>query len=223
MTVSEEATGRTLAACPLQQPEMEPMTDRHLLFPETTRVVGITGDKATARFLGVGFRLANFESGFVDAMRLPEVADGYDAVDVLVLNGGNWGAVTVPRQQAIIDWVRAGGVLVAWLGEGPRPTRSPLLDLLPAQVGDPREERLGADDAAAAGLAGEPVRFTAYSQQPKADAETFNLFSTLPNVKGSRRRVGLGWTVLLSTDVSSLHWRNDGATGSFWRMFYPRG
>ncbi len=78
----------------------------------------------------------NVRVAFVPPNRLPEVAMGYDAVSLLVLNAPDL-ATTIPlkRQLAIIDWVRSGGRLLIVPGGTAQPTDAPLNAILPCTIG----------------------------------------------------------------------------------------
>src|SRR5688572_14092748 len=72
---------------------------------------------------------AALRTGFLDERRLPETIQGYDGLDVLVLNGADLANMRLERQLAIAQWVRGGGRLLMWLAAGPVPPDSPIAQL----------------------------------------------------------------------------------------------
>ena len=92
---------------------------------------------------------------------LPTTALGYDSLDLLVLNqanlsvtGGGERNLDPAQQQAILDWVRAGGNLIAWPSAVVAfPSSSPLVDVFPCRMGERKTLDLTSDELQAAGLA----------------------------------------------------------------------
>lgn len=154
--------------------------------------VGVSGDVASARRV-VGDLVRDtgeyVSSGYVAPRLLPERAIGYRAVDAVVIAGLDTDAMDDRVEQAIVDWVRAGGVLVAWPG-AQRTTQAdaPLAALLPADEGELRNLRVGDRDLIARTLA------------PREGAADLSA----GGVTTYRRRVGLGQIVYTNVDPTSL-------------------
>src|SRR4051812_28366844 len=96
------------------------------------------------------------QKGALAHEKVPATPVGYDELDALVLNQPELHRLLADQQRAIADWVRAGGTLVIWPGEGPMPTSGPISEILPCTIGDNGYLQL---DPAALKEAGLPPRF----------------------------------------------------------------
>ena len=156
--------------------------------------VGVSGEPAAARRVAGELVRDTGEytsAGVVAARLLPERAIGYRAVDALVIAGLDTDATDDRVEQAIVDWVRAGGVLIAWPG-AQRPTQSdaPLAALLPADEGDLTTIRVEGRELIVRSLA---RRDGAAIADLSVDGATTY-----------RRRVGLGQIVYTNVDPTLL-------------------
>ena len=155
--------------------------------------VGVAGEPASAQRVVNGLIRDTGEyvaAGAIETRLLPERAIGYRAIDVLVIAGLDTDAIDDRVERAIVDWVRAGGVLIAWPG-AQRPTaRSPLADVLPATFGEIETRAIDGVTRS--------VR--------KLDRVDAPGIAALDDGTGStfRRRVGLGQIVLASVDPTTL-------------------
>ena len=73
---------------------------------------------------------------------LPADWTGYAGLDLLVLYDPDWTELTSHQQRAITQYVSNGGSVLMVLGMKPMPAGSPLAEMLPLGLGDPREIRL---------------------------------------------------------------------------------
>lgn len=75
-------------------------------------------------------------AGAITSSRLPERSTGYHALDVLVLAGLNTDDIDDAVEEQIVQWVRAGGMLVTWPGAQLPSEGSPLAAVLPVTMGE---------------------------------------------------------------------------------------
>ncbi|MEO6436069.1 MAG: hypothetical protein ABIP55_09940 [Tepidisphaeraceae bacterium] len=181
--------------------------------------IGISGKAGTERLVQSQFQQPNIATSYLAPSRLPATSIGYDMLDVLVLNQPDLGRISVEQQQAIVDWVRSGGLLVMWPGPEPVPASSPLLSILPAAIGENRAYAIGAVPPSEVGL---PARFSKLTGReltsPTADAKPIAIFENAAAATTAHRRwVGYGQVMLLPVDVSTLVFNDNGKALAFWR------
>jgi hypothetical protein len=97
--------------------------------------VGVSGRRNSLLLLRSSVQSDRLATGFMPVEALPLAAQGYDALDLLLLNAADLTALTDEQQHAIVDWVRAGGKLLLWPGPDPVPRTGPLIDALPCRIG----------------------------------------------------------------------------------------
>lgn len=102
-----------------------------------TLFVAVAGREAHTRMMAPHIERLGYAGAAVGLNRLPGDAIGYDALDVLVLADVPLGELSAGRQQAIVDWVFAGGALVVMVAAESAPTEGPLGALLPCTVHEP--------------------------------------------------------------------------------------
>src|SRR5437868_1409650 len=74
-----------------------------------TPVICVAGRGDGPRQVAASLDNAGFDTGWLEVERLPTVAGGYDALDLLILASPDLSAITPEQQQAIAGWVTAGG------------------------------------------------------------------------------------------------------------------
>src|SRR2546421_677384 len=116
--------------------------------------VGVSGNLESARLVERQFDRGLVTLAYLDPLRLPASPMGYNCLDVLILNQPDVVRLGADQQRAIADWVRAGGNLVLWPGGEPMPETGPLVEILPAKVGDNRVFDLDAAALPELGLPG---------------------------------------------------------------------
>ncbi|HEY7090424.1 MAG TPA: hypothetical protein VH518_20170, partial [Tepidisphaeraceae bacterium] len=178
------------------------------------QLIGISGRPGNHGLLEAQFksRIAKAES--IDPVRLPAVARGYDSFNALVLDQPDLTRISLDQQQAIVDWVRGGGHLVCWMGEEQLPPASPLMNVLPATVGDNTSVTVSPAALKSAGL---PPRFGNLKGRlltPIEGATPVDMFGG--EIKAYRRDLGLGTILLLPVDCSSLLFENETKPTLFW-------
>lgn len=104
-------------------------------------VIGVAGPSEDALRVSGQLVAATGEyvsSGALPPALLPDRAIGYADIDCLVLAAADLDVIENDVQQAIVAWVRAGGIVVVWPG-AVAPTRldAPLVAVLPAKIGTP--------------------------------------------------------------------------------------
>ena len=170
-----------------------------------TTSVGVSGETAAARRVANALTRDTGESvaaGAIDARLLPERAIGYRAIDVLVIAGVDTDAIDDRVEQAILDWVRAGGVLIAWPGAQRATADSPLGVALPADIGDVGVRSIDGAEHVARALT---RRAGDVADLSDGGVATF------------RRRIGLGQIVLTNVDPTTLGGTTADARLARWR------
>jgi hypothetical protein len=221
-TLRDADSGRTLARFPGQlggwsQESNSVTTDGG--------VVGVSGRSTDLPSLRANLSASQLAIAYMEPQLLPASAIGYDSLDVLVLNAPNLSpapsssgqrAVDADQQQAILDWVRGGGNLILWPRAGePSPTGGPIVDALPARLGDAASVSLNAEQAARAGLDGAQLTMNSYQLTPQADARRIDLLDG--QLIACSRRLGLGTIVLLPIDASRLAFADAAKGRAFWQ------
>lgn len=162
-------------------------------------------------------------TGFLEPRLLPENAVGYDALNVLILNEpnlvrNNFGptALTEAQQQAIVDWVRAGGNLILWPGDAGFPEHGPLVDILPARVGNRVNIQLSAKIIDTWKLDSSRKKLAPYRLQPKGTVDNIPLFDE-PLATGFSGRVGLGRIAVFPIDLEEIRWIDSQPKKKLWK------
>ncbi len=146
---------------------------------------------------------------------LPTAAVGYDGLDLLILDRPNLSAMGLDQQQAIADWVRAGGRLLVWPGTDPVPAAGPLVDLLPLRFGTNQTLKLDAKTVAAAGL---PARFSSIPARDTTAAEGARRVDVFGGASALYvNEAGFGSVGALPFDASSLLFADAETSAAFWR------
>jgi hypothetical protein len=218
VSVREDASERTLAWAPLQDAKT-PALRRKTLLAESTSTVGISGNPATAAALASQIRAARFAPGFLETDHLSDVAIGYDSLDVLVLSAADLSQITPTQQEAIIAWVRAGGILVLWPGDAPLPYHGPITDALPGKFGQTWLAALSASDADVAGIDVSATSVQGRLFTPDEDARTIPLFDhpqTLSTAAAYGRRLGFGEIRAVNVDLAQIAIRDASAARAVW-------
>lgn len=141
-----------------------------------TRLVGISG------VWSGGVMPGDFLGGYVSVERLPEFAELYESLDLLVLTGDTLERMSLQQASAIAAWVRAGGRLLVCPPIEGMAAPAALMSLFPGAVG--------------------PIRMGAVvdlSLTASPGAEALQLPGGFTGVRG---RVGFGWVGVLSTPLS---------------------
>lgn len=231
VTVRDAESGRTLAECPFADPfEPTSRVRNKEVLQSGDPLIAVSGHAPAMQVLErrqYGEQ-QTLNIGYLDAARLPAVAEGYASLDVLVLNqpnldpsGAGARSLRFEQQQAIADWVRAGGNLIVWFGTDPLPASSPIVNVLPCSVDDFTPLAVTPDLLDRVGL---PRRFAELQHRSllaHAGAETFAILDST-GALACARRLGFGNVIVLSVDASSLQFENATAATRFWEPVLSR-
>ena len=154
-------------------------------------------------------------AGFLDERRLPDTMQGYDGLDVLVLNGADLANMRLERQQAIAQWVRGGGRLLMWPAAGPVPPDSPIAQLLPCKIGDADVVNLTLADTRVVGLVARQEKIGGRKLEPLPHARTKRILND--KASACYGRAGLGEVGVLSIDAGQLIFEQSEKPKDFWR------
>lgn len=190
--------------------------------------------QATGSFVGVSGRQTHLESfqsvapenvltiGYLLSNFLPSAGIGYDAIDLLVLNqpnlntvaGGSEPAIDPTQQQAIVDWIRAGGNLLIWPGDNGFPSQSPLAEVLPCHTGDRVNLELPNTERKKAGLGGRFAHMSAFKLVPEKGAQEIKLFGG--QTSAYSKELGMGRIIVAPINVSALQFDDIDQARAFW-------
>jgi hypothetical protein len=179
--------------------------------------LGISGRRATLRPVTDALPGARLAAAHVEQDELPTAAIGYDCLDVLVLNAPDLSLLGPEQQQAIVEWLRAGGNLLLWPGDKPIPESGPLIDSLPCRIGNTSVIELSSDELKAAGLSPRFGKMPARELAPRSDAAPLQL-PGLDRVTAYQGRVGLGRAIVCPVDLASLQFADPSRTWALWRV-----
>jgi len=190
--------------------------------------------QATGSLVAVSGRQTHLESlqsvapenvltiGYLPSNFLPSAGIGYDAIDLLVLNqpnlnpvaGGTEPAIDPTQQQAIVDWVRAGGNLLIWPSDNGFPSRSPLAEVLPCHTGDRINLELTPAELKKAGLSKRFARMSAFKLVPENGAQEIKLFGG--QTSAYSKELGLGRIIVAPVNVAGLQFDTIDQARPFW-------
>jgi hypothetical protein len=217
-TLSDRDSGKTLAHFPKEGDEAVTYFGG---YPDASATfVGVSGATTTLNSLQSLGTSVNI--GFLPSRRLPTAPLGFDSLDVLVLNAPNLGSgvgsapIDDDQQQAIVDWVRAGGKLILWPGDGGFPTSGPLAAVLPAKLGLRQDLTLSPRDLSAIGLSQRYKSLPAYQVEPTAGAQRIAMLNA-GQASAYRSRLGLGTVVLSPANVAEMQIDTTEHSKDLWR------
>jgi hypothetical protein len=144
------------------------------------------------------------DAGYLPPRLLPRSAIGYDGIECLFLNQTDLGDLEAQQQQAILDWVRAGGgLLITPSADRPPASGTPLADALPCQIGDLEMLPLSPAVLQRAGLPPQFAQLTARRLKPAAGASRLEI---LPggNAVAFSAQYGLGRIVVAPIDLAGI-------------------
>jgi hypothetical protein len=158
--------------------------------------------------------------GYLEPSFLPDARVGYECLDALVLAAPDLVNIDQRRQEAIATWVRGGGRLIFWAGDGIVPPDSPIVKLLPAEIGEAGMTNLTLAETKNAGLASRIEKIPSRKLTPASDAAKLDLLGGKATAYFGR--AGMGQVGVLSIDASKLIY-NDSISGrKFWRPILHR-
>lgn len=158
--------------------------------------------------------------GALPANRLPAAAVAYDSLDLLILGAPDLARMDLAAQQAIADWVYAGGSLLFWPGTDPLPAASPIMELLPADVGENALAAIGPDMLQSFGLPTRFARLPVRQLAPRPGARSIAPMGE--SAAGFWIDRGLGRVMILPFEPSALLMQGQGAHQRLWRPIFAR-
>jgi hypothetical protein len=186
-----------------------------LITEPVNQLIGISGRSGPKSLIEAHFDHQTAVARSIEMNRLPRVARGYESLNALLLDQPDLTRMSSDQQHAIVDWVRGGGHVVCWMGEDQLPATSPLLQVLPATVGENTTVQVSPSALDEAGL---PARFANMKGRillPTPDATAVPLFGGL--VHAYQRSLGLGSIVLVPFDCSTLLIHDQQRATTFWK------
>ena len=225
LTLRDAATGKMLARWPEDGGSDNgpgPYWDR--LSDTEKKVIGVVGEWSTLdpMIVASGDRARAVQ---LPADRLPGSPLGYDLLDLLVLNRANVNRLDADAQQAIADWVRAGGTVLMWPGNDPIPA-GPLADVLPCRVGRPATYPISTATRSALDLTGKFKAMQGSELTPAAGATPIQLW---PADQGGgaaavayTRRVGFGRITVAPFDAGRFEFNSTSSGKKFYAALTDR-
>ncbi len=143
---------------------------------------------------------------------------GFVSLDLLVLYDPDWALLRHQQMQAIREWVSNGGTLLLVLGQRPLPQDNPLCDVLPFQIGEPREVEIPSAALEQWGLDSSRVQtVTAWPLTAKPEALLLEEVETSgAGCLYGLGVVGFGRVAVLSFNPVQLAPEQSGRTAAFW-------
>jgi hypothetical protein len=209
----DQATGRTLAWQLLEDPQgfspVGHVPPAQLAASDT--FIGLSGTIADDILLQAQLKQANLDSGIISMRNLPDDAVGYDSIKILLLASPHLGDLTSRQEQAILQWVNAGGKLVIIPGADSMKD-SPLEQILPADIGDARKVPLPTTFPAS-----RPSELNARELTALPGSEPLDFSNGSAEWFGFTRHVALGRVTVLPADISKLEFADIPNAIAFWK------
>lgn len=221
VTLHDAESSKTLAQWPDEEQSDRAMRYSYGYDSQSGRLVGATGSPSGLGTLGESME-EKAEVAHMPTALLPPTPIGYDSIDLLVLNrpqlAGGREPIAADRQQAMVDWVRGGGTVVLWAGSEIVPTTGPLAEVLPADVGDVIDYRIPEDERSHVGLLARfaAVRGRALKPRDGVAVEKVPMLGT-SGAFAARRRLGLGYVIVLPIDPTELQFDGEYKARQFWQ------
>lgn len=217
VTIRDGGSWRALADAPLE-PTIAPQNLNSVGGGSGDIHVGFSGTTIPPAVQLGNLRTGGVRVGDVPPGRLPAAAVGYQSLDVLILGAVDLARLDATVQQAIADWVYAGGQLVLWPGAAPLPARSPIVDLLPVEVG---ENTIALVDEATRKDFALPPRFEKLPVRSLARRDGATESAVLgDSVKSAWIDRGLGRAMALPVDPTLLAFDSSVGRERFWRAVF---
>lgn len=219
VVLRDAESGKTLARWPSDEADPFQRFDRSL--SPTEKMVGVTGSSSRLdvfqQYAGSQMRVGGLRPEL-----LPDQPVGYDALDLLVLNRADLNSIEPSRQQAIADWVRAGGTLLMWPSDEPTPAESPIGRILPCRVGGPKNYAFSEKQRRERGFIARIQGMMGFELKPTPDAQPIELLPADPDgVKMTAYTLshGFGRVIVSPVNLNEFHFQNTGDSNQFYRTF----
>ncbi len=189
----------------------------------TDVLIGVSGRKATLNVLrSTTGNNTSVYVGYLEPLLLPAVPCGYDTLDLLVLNQPDLNQLAPEQQQAIADWVRAGGRLLLWPGDAPVAPTGAIQQILPARMGQVRSIDISSAILKKYKLPNRFKQVKGRDLAPADDATSFSMFENDKSIVGYTREIGFGRTIILPIDPSEFFYDHSPAADQFWKPILSR-
>lgn len=186
-----------------------------LRFMPVDHLIGISGRQGGERILESQLGSDDAHLTYIPSQQLPTTARGFDAFDAIFLNQPDFTRLAVEQQQALLDWVRAGGQLVCWMSEDALPGGGPILEALPAIVGENIALQLSAETLGKAGLADRFRTIKGRNLLGHPGSREIPLLNA--TASAWQRSLGIGSITLLPLDISGLMFDQPQNARDFWK------
>jgi hypothetical protein len=143
---------------------------------------------------------------------------GFVSLDLLILCDPDWSLLQRQQMNAIREWVMNGGTVLVILGRHPLPPDSPLNELIPFHLGEPRQVPIPPQTLAEWKLdASQPVTVTAWPLFPKPQALlTKKVAAPEAGYLYGMGYAGFGRTAVLAFHPAQLGDEQGRHTAEFW-------
>jgi hypothetical protein len=180
-------------------------------------LIGVSGRKSALNVLRNTTGNTSVYVGYQEPLLLPAAACGYETLDLLVLSQPDLNGLALEQQQAIADWVRAGGRLLLWPSDAPQAPTGPIQQILPARIGEVQAIDIAPATLKKFKLAARFKQMKGRELTPAEDATSFSIFDQNKSIVGYSRDVGFGRTVVLPIDPSEFFYDRSPAADRFWK------
>lgn len=223
VVLRDAESGKTLARWPAD--DADPFSRRfdHTISPQE-KLVGVTGSNRRLdtfqQYSGIQMRAAPLKQEL-----LPDQVVGYDPLDLLVLNRADLNSIEPSRQQAIADWVRAGGMLLLWPSDEPTPTESPIGRILPARIGAPKDYAFSEKQRRSAGFVDRIKGMMGFELTPTADAQPLEMLDADPagaRMTAYARQHGFGRVIVSPVNLNDFYFNSTSDGTEFHRRVLGR-
>jgi hypothetical protein len=174
----------------------------------------VSSDTAATEDLWKKLEYLSVQVGFLDAKLLPDTPMGYDGLHLLVLNGPDLLEMSLRQQQAIAAWIKGGGRLLLWPGDGIVPDDSPIARLLPCKIGENETVSLTVEDTKKLGVASRLEKLPGRKVTPLPGSTKFD--TLLGKAQVHIGRAGIGSVAVVSVDASQLVFNGEKEAQKFW-------
>ncbi len=143
---------------------------------------------------------------------------GFASLDVLILCDPDWTLLRRQQLNAVREWVSNGGAMLLALGQHPVPQDSPIADLIPFHIGEPRQMAVPAVALEEWGLdSSRPQSVTAWPLFPKSQALlTEKIEAPEAGYLYGTGYAGFGRVAVLAFNPSQLGEEQARHTAEFW-------
>lgn len=181
-------------------------------------MLGVSGQRTVLLGVESGMTAQAVRTAYLPTRMLPRSPIGYDCIDVLFLNQADLGQIDGEQQQAIVDWVRAGGNVLVTPGHSPVPESGALIAALPAHIGAVGLMNLSPSTLHAANLQQRFAHMSTRTLEPIPSAHPITILDGAATAYS--RRLGTGRILLCPFDLADLQFNgsdNGQSAAKIWK------